>query len=372
LGTFSFSTFLSPAGFLGTPGLMFPQGTRRIYATVPYQNVRANALFEERWYRDGKLWISRQATWETWAKGAMGTLITESIYLDEGLEAGHYRVEIWLDGQLAQTGYFLILSNAPTPTITATPTSTATSSPTPTATRTPIPTATPSPTLSLAGRLRLAYRSTVYISTPKDGGERPSVGTGCVVDGRGLILTVLHLVADPWSGVPHNRAGRIEVGVSDDPLTEPVQMRYLAQVVATNRALGLAILYVKSDVQGNPLPRAFSLPAARLGDDRNLASAADIHLCGYPDTGDGTAVAVPGLYTGHSEDKLWIQFVAPHIDGYNGGIALNDKVEFVGIVYGVRRPDHDAGAAWYYLRPINAAKPLIAQAQRWLDSGLTR
>ncbi len=192
------------------------------------------------------------------------------------------------------------------------------------------------------------------------------------MDSRGLILTNLHLVADPWSGVPYNRAGRIEVGLSDDPLAQPAQMRYLAQIVASDRALDLVILYVKSDMQGNPLPHGLSLPVARLGDDRTLATASDIHLCGYPGRGDGTAIAIPALYRGHSEDRLWMQFAAPYVDGYNGSIALDDRVELVGIVYSVRPPDHDAGAAWYYLRPISVAKPLIAQAQRWLDSGPIR
>lgn len=373
LGNLSFSASLSPLGGLAMPGLLFSEGTRRAYVAVPFRNMRPEISFEERWYRENELWISRQARWGDLTRSTNGTLILESLYIEQGLLPGQYRVDLLLDGQLAKTGYFFVLSYpTPSPTATATSTPTPTATPTvtatPTATETPVPTPTATPTFTLAQRLAIAYRAAVYLSVPKDGGGPPSTGTGSLIDRRGLVLTNYHLVADPWTHLPYNQAGRIEVGVSYDPSQQAVQMQYLAQIVVADSRLDLAVLHIKSDLQGRTLPRFVFLPYVQPGDDRALTYAPDVHACGYP-ANSRTAIVLNGIYLGHSADGRWIQMAAPYIEGYSGAMVLDDSVRLVGIVNSYQRSQQDPRASWYYLRPVSLASTLISQARYYLDTG---
>ncbi|NLS76004.1 MAG: hypothetical protein GXY76_01960 [Chloroflexi bacterium] len=373
LGALAFSASRLPSGHLGTAALMFAQGTPRIYVALPYEHVPLTASLEERWYRNDELWITRQWAWGEKAQGPNGILLLESLTLNEGLPPGQYRVEFLLDGLLGSSGLFFILeqptltptpTHSPTPTHTHTPTHTLTHTPT----STPPPTPTATPTLTLAERLALAYRAAMYLSMPKDQGGAPSVGTGIMVDPRGLILTNYHLVADPWTKAPYNQANRVEVAVSYDPERQPVTFTYVAEVVMTDPALDLAILYVRTDLQGRPPARWWSFPWAPLGDDRALAFAPDVHTCGYP-AGRQTAAVLHGLYMRHSDDGQWVQLAAPYFEGYSGGMALNDRAELVGIINSYHQSDQDPRASWYYLRPTALLRGLVWQAQRWLDTG---
>ncbi len=373
LGALSFSASRLPSGLLGPARLMFAEGTPRIYVAVPYEHVPLTSSLEERWYRNDELWITRQWAWGERVQGPNGTLILESLTLNEGLPPGQYRVELWLDGRPASSSLFFILER---PTLTPTPTHTATSTlthtptvtSTPTATHTAVPTATPTPTLTLAERLALAYRATVLLSVPKDQGGAPVRGTGVMVDTRGLILTNYHLVADPWTETLYNLGGRVEVGISQDPERQPVVINYIAEVVMADPVLDLAILYVRSDVYGRAPAWQWGFPWVPLGDDRALAYAPDIHTCGYA-TGRPTAAVLHGLYMRHSDDGRWIQLAASFFEGYSGGMALNDRAELIGIINSYHQSDQDPRASWYYLRPASLARNLIWQAQRWLDTG---
>lgn len=373
VGQIRFSAFLTPAGGLGDPGVLFPPGTQRIYLAVPFAHVSDGASLEEKWYRNDELWITRQNAWQEMSKSPGGELLLESLSASQGLPAGQYRVELWLNGQLAQTGQFFVLeapTATPTPTHTPTWTPTVTWTLTPVATHTPTltPTPTATPTLDRATKLAIAYRSAVYLRVPKDGSDTPSTGTGVIVDGRGLIVTNLHIVADPWTNQPYNQAGRIEVGVSVDPPRVPYHLTYLAEIYYTDPHLDVAVLRITSDWQGRPLP-PLQLPWVPLGNDLSLAYAPDMHTCGYA-TNAVAATVGHGLYRGHSADGQWVQLAAPYYDGYNGGMALNDAAELVGIIHSYRQVNPSTQTSWYYLRPANALRPIIQQAQRWLDLGV--
>ena len=373
LGDLVFSRSLSPSGQIGSPGLMFLEGISQVYLSLAYQNIPADAQFESRWFRNNELWISRSSSWRDWSGSPSGTLVFGSLALSQGLAPGQYRVELLLNGQLARTGYFFILeSPTPTysPTSTPSPTATPTHSATPTLTHTPTltPTTTPTPTMDRAALLRQAYQAAVYLLTPRDGGSAPSVGTGILVDGRGLILTNYHLVADPWTHELYNASGRVEIGMSANPGEESVRMSYVAQVLLADAELDLAILHIKTDLTGRPVPRSPYLPWAALGDDRLLNTTPDVHTCGYP-TGSQRAVILHGVYTGHSNDGRWFELAAPYFDGYNGGMALNDDAHLVGIINSYRQSQQDPRTSRYYLRPINLARSLIAKGQYYLDTG---
>ena len=179
-------------------------------------------------------------------------------------------------------------------------------------------------------------------------------------------MTHLHLVADPWSGQPYNRAGRVQVGLSDDPLSAPAVLKYQADIALANVALDVAILRIRYDLEGKPLAQLPTFPTAKLGNDRDLPALPDLHLCGFPGTVAGT---VHGLYQRHSADGLWIELAAPLLGGFSGAPAWNDRVELVGLLYsteaaGTGQAARTGQAASYYLRPINALKTLIEMGKQ--------
>ena len=173
-GEISFSTSLAPSAASAAPGLIFPAGTVRLYAFLPYQHLPAGARLEARWYLgDLLVWNERAEP-----PAGSGTLALESDYAPQGLTPGAYRLEVWRLGETVRSGHFIILAPAPTATLTTIPSATLTPTLTPTITPTPTPTATrtvtPTPTFTpdLPTRLRSAYRAAVYLVTPKDlGGE---------------------------------------------------------------------------------------------------------------------------------------------------------------------------------------------------------
>jgi hypothetical protein len=372
LGAISFSTSLAPSGQLGQPGLIFPVGTERVYGGVPFRNMRPGARLEERWIRAETLWMSQSTLWSERTSSSSGDLIIDSRSRDMLLMAGQYRVELRVDGELATIGYFVVLAPAtntpsPTPTHTWTPTpsETPTDVPTETPTHTPTPTLTPTP--DRAARLERAYGAACYLLVPRDIGGAPSVGSGVLIDPRGLVLTSFHLVADPWTKLPLNAAGRVEIGLSADGVDAAVRIQYVAELIIADEELDLALLHIKTNVQGQPVSLA-DLPFVPLGDDARLPAAPDVHTCGYP-SGAQTAVVLHGVYTGHSGDRRWIEVAAPFFDGYAGGMALNDDAELVGIINSYRQSELDPRTSRYYLRPSAMLRDIVGKGLHYLRYG---
>lgn len=77
----------------------FPAGTKRIYVTWNYQNMRAGLTIKREWYLDGKLWLQREEPWDFAKYGAFGTVRDISIYDDViGLPSGVYQVQMYING----------------------------------------------------------------------------------------------------------------------------------------------------------------------------------------------------------------------------------------------------------------------------------
>jgi hypothetical protein len=97
------------------------------------------------WYREGELVYYETAPWEG---GTGGYGYTDWAPDSDQWLAGMYEVQIFIGSEWMVSGYFTVIGEPPTPTITLTPTLTATPSLTPTQTQPPTSTHTRQPTLT--------------------------------------------------------------------------------------------------------------------------------------------------------------------------------------------------------------------------------
>lgn len=155
-----------------------------------------------------------------------------------------------------------------------------------------------------------------------DGDEVLGVGTGVVIDERGLVLTSLHVVAG---------AGRLGIRFVDGFETE-------ATVVSRDPANDLAVLQVDVVPEGVPAAAIVSTDGLALGDE--------VVAVGHP-FGIGPSVSygvISGLNRQYANpegelvfDNL-IQFDAAANPGNSGGPLVNRNGEVLGIVSSIYNP----------------------------------
>ncbi len=91
----------------------FPGGTTIVYAFVTYEGMSDGAQCESIWYLDGERALEKSFDWSLGESGA--TWVT-NVYNDNGLSAGRYDWELYVEGELVVTGGFVVEKTAaPTP-----------------------------------------------------------------------------------------------------------------------------------------------------------------------------------------------------------------------------------------------------------------
>jgi len=86
------------------PGVLFPAGTKKLYAFFDYKNMTKTMKWTRTWLVDGEVGLTREETWE---EGASGTYPIE-LTIEDGLEAGAYRLQLLIDGRLAALSNFWV------------------------------------------------------------------------------------------------------------------------------------------------------------------------------------------------------------------------------------------------------------------------
>lgn len=216
-------------------------------------------------------------------------------------------------------------------------------------------------------------------------------GSGTIVDPSGLILTNCHVANPRAMGMSAPVADVLAVAVTQRS-DEPPAITYVAQVAAQSPELDLAVLRIVAGTDGKPV-KNLNLPYVPLGDSDTLELGDVLSIFGYPGIGGETVTFTSGSVAGFtSEPKIkdrraWIKTDATIAGGNSGGTAVNDEGELVGIPTqaaagaGVTpvdaRPVVDTnrdgridqrdtpmaiGGFINGLRPVNLAKPLLAQA----------
>ena len=190
------------------------------------------------------------------------------------------------------------------------------------------PTASPTPeeTESAASIADLA-RSVVQIQV-LSGGNAVWWGSGTIVSADGLILTNAHVI--------DNRFGEYDtlaIGITRETDEAP-EAKYIAEIVAVDFALDLAVVQITQLIDGGPAPRDF--PFVRVGDSDALEIGDDIRILGYPGIGGDTITFTNGSVSGFTAERsvgnrAWIKTDATIAGGNSGGLAVNDAGELIGV-----------------------------------------
>ncbi len=221
--------------------------------------------------------------------------------------------------------------------------------------------ATFAPALALDRETRLDVLSAVvqvsWVILEGDGAYGVGVGSGTIVSPEGLILTNCH-VADPLLfGIPAEQVPDFDyLGVS---LTirsdQPPQPAYLAEVVAADPILDLAVIRVSWELDRSAVDAAdLNLPWVELGDSDGVEVGDELNIFGYPGIGGETITFTKGVVAGFSldsaiEGRAWIKTDATIAGGNSGGTAVDEQGYLVGVP---TRAGAGGGADYVDCRPL--------------------
>ncbi|HEY1171825.1 MAG TPA: transglutaminase family protein [Verrucomicrobiae bacterium] len=187
-----------------------------------------------------------------------------------------------------------------------------------------------------------AKKSLVVISHYGRDGKVDGVGSGFVIDAKGLIATSFHVIGE---------ARPIKVAFPDG------KQRTVTEVYAWDRKMDLAILKVEAEGL-TPLP---------LGDSDALKQGASVVALGNPQGLEYSVVQ--GVVSGRREFEYseMIQLAIPLEPGNSGGPLL----DMFGNVHGVLTLKHAVTRNLGFAMPVNALKPLLERPNpvplgRWL------
>ncbi|HEY5638865.1 MAG TPA: serine protease [Dehalococcoidia bacterium] len=192
------------------------------------------------------------------------------------------------------------------------------------------PTGTPSPapeeTQAEVSIADLA-RSVVQIQA-LSGGDAVWWDSGTILSADGLILTNAHVVDDRY-----DEYDTLAIGITRETDEAP-EAEYLADVVAVDFALDLAVVQITETSDGSSAPSDF--PFVRIGDSDALEIGDDVRILGYPGIGGETITFTDGSVSGFTAERsvgnrAWIKTDATIAGGNSGGLAVNNAGEIIGV-----------------------------------------
>jgi len=214
-------------------------------------------------------------------------------------------------------------------------------------------------------------------------------GSGTVISEDGLILTNAHVVfSDRFFDVVDLV---VSITTAQDQPPEPM---FFADVVQGDARLDLAVIKVRTDLDGNPANfSALEIEPVKIGQAESLQLGDPIVILGYPGIGGETITLTRGEVSGFTAEapygnRAFIKTSATIAGGNSGGLAATPQGEIIGIPTQVGsgelegvivdcRPLADTnrdgviderdncvptGGFINALRPINLAQPLIEAA----------
>ncbi len=184
-------------------------------------------------------------------------------------------------------------------------------------------------------------------------------GSGTIISPDGEILTNCHVAC----GAP------VLIILMTTSADQPPQERYIAEIAYYDQDLDLALLRIKSDLQGNPASPS-NLPYLQIGDSDQLRLGDRIYIFGYPGVGGDTITFTTGAVSGfESADvsganrRVIIKTDAAIASGNSGGTAVDLYGNLVAVPTAVN-PDVREGVTLGglgILRPVNLV-PVVRQS----------
>jgi S1-C subfamily serine protease len=234
----------------------------------------------------------------------------------------------------------------------------------------------------------LATATVQILALIDEGSSYKSVwsGSGSIVSSDGLILTNAHVVEGIGDALD-----ALGIGITQATDTPP-ELTYLAELLAIDYDLDLAVVRVATDLQGNEV--SVSLPWVELGDSDQVEIGDRLRILGYPGIGGETITLTEGSISGFIavrsiDGRGWIKTDATITGGNSGGMGTNQSGQLIGVPTIVTsgsesadsvdcRPLADTNRDGFIddldtcvpvggfinaLRPINLALPLIEAAR---------
>lgn len=192
----------------------------------------------------------------------------------------------------------------------------------------------------------IPYQSVVQIIAIVDsGGQLVEAwgGSGTLISEDGLILTNNHVVSDPYVAVD-----ALVVAVTMQQDQPPVPMFY-ADVLQADYYLDLAVIKIRSDLQGNPVNLSeLGLTPVSFGNSDDLQLGDPLVIIGYPGIGGQTITLTRGEVSGFTAEspygnRAFIKTSATIAGGNSGGLAATPQGLIVGVPTQLGSGDIEAG-----------------------------
>jgi serine protease Do len=197
--------------------------------------------------------------------------------------------------------------------------------------------------LSYTQRQEIMQGAVRIISLVRQGNELVPVwgGSGTIVSEDGLVLTNAHVATDMMNdvGLEGGPMDALVIAMTTREDRPPVPM-YVAEVVAYDSQLDLALLQIRTDLNGRAVdPDDLNLTPVVIGDSDELHLGDDLYIFGYPTIGEGYITFTSGRVSGFESSELssgdvvrtWIRTDTTIAGGNSGGTGVNDKGELIGV-----------------------------------------
>lgn len=187
-------------------------------------------------------------------------------------------------------------------------------------------------------RQRLA-KATVLIIAAQDQGGQPiptHIGSGTIITADGLILTNAHVASPAAQGDLEFEPDYLYIALMEDESKPPVPT-YLAQLMAVDGFLDLAIIKITSTLDGSTINSTdlnFDFVEIGNSDDTHLGDT--VNIFGFPGIGGDTITFTKGSVSGFTSeepigDRAWIKTDATIAGGNSGGLGANDLGQIIGV-----------------------------------------
>jgi serine protease Do len=170
-----------------------------------------------------------------------------------------------------------------------------------------------------------------------DGLQSVYRGSGSIISPDGLILTNCHVANPGAMGYPQEIWPDVLIVELVDREDTPPVPTYLAEVMAFDPILDLAVIKITTTMDGTPLRASdLNLPYAPVGNSDALQFGDPVYIFGFPSIGGDTITFSTGNVSGFDTEepignRAWIKTDATISGGNSGGLASNNKAEIIGV-----------------------------------------